>query len=87
MTPSGPVTSFDPAKLAAGGSLFRTRPSLDNYITTREELELSAQRLFNMVGSGKVAINVNQTHPPNETEQAHRDLEGRKTTDATVLLP
>jgi NADPH:quinone reductase len=84
---SGPVTSFDPARLAAGGSLFYTRPGLGNYIATREDLELSAQRLFNMVGSGKVAINVNQTYPLTQTQQAHRDLEGRKTTGSTVLLP
>ena len=84
---SGPVTSFDPARLAAGGSLFYTRPGLGNYIATREDLELSAQRLFNMVGSGKVAINVNQTYPLVQTQQAQRDLEGRKTTGSTVLLP
>jgi NADPH2:quinone reductase len=84
---SGPVTSFNPARLAAGGSLFYTRPSLANYTATREDLELSTQRLFNMVGSGKVAINVNQTYPLTETEQAHRDLEGRRTTGSTVLIP
>jgi len=84
---SGPVASFNPAKLAQGGSLFYTRPGLANYIATREELELSGQRLFDMVGSGKVRIEVNQTYPLSETEQAHRDLEGRKTTGSTVLLP
>jgi NADPH2:quinone reductase len=84
---SGPVTSFNPARLAAGGSLFYTRPSLANYTATREDLELSTQRLFNMVGSGKVAINVNQTYALTETEQAHRDLEGRRTTGSTVLIP
>ena len=84
---SGPVTSFNPARLAQGGSLFYTRPGLANYIATREELELSGARLFDMVGSGKVGINVNQTYPLVETEQAHRDLEGRKTTGSTVLLP
>lgn len=84
---SGPVTSFNPAKLAAGGSLYYTRPGLANYIATREELELSGKRLFDMVGSGKVTINVNQTYPLAETEHAQRDLEGRKTTGSTVLLP
>ncbi len=84
---SGPVTSFNPAKLAAGGSLYYTRPGLANYIATREELELSGKRLFDMVGSGKVTINVNQTYPLAETGHAQRDLEGRKTTGSTVLLP
>ncbi|MBC6440652.1 MAG: quinone oxidoreductase [Rhodospirillales bacterium] len=84
---SGPVTSLNPARLAQGGSLFYTRPSLANYIATRDELELSGARLFDMVGSGKVGINVNQTYPLVETERAHRDLEGRKTTGSTVLLP
>lgn len=84
---SGPVASFDPARLAQGGSLFYTRPGLANYIATREELELSGQRLFDVVGSGKVRIEVNQTRPLVEVEQAHRDLEGRRTTGSTVLLP
>ncbi|MBN33926.1 MAG: quinone oxidoreductase [Rhodospirillaceae bacterium] len=84
---SGPITSFNPAVLAAGGSLYYTRPGLANYIATRDELELSGTRLFDMVGSGKVRIEVNQTYPLVETEQAHRDLEGRKTTGSTVLLP
>ncbi|MBN33767.1 MAG: quinone oxidoreductase [Rhodospirillaceae bacterium] len=84
---SGPITSFNPAVLVAGGSLYYTRPGLANYIATHDELELSGTRLFDMVGSGKVRIEVNQTYPLVETEQAHRDLEGRKTTGSTVLLP
>ena len=84
---SGPVASFNPARLAQGGSLFYTRPSLGNYIATREDLELSAGRLFDMVGSGKVRIEVNQSYPLAETARAHRDLEGRRTTGSTVLLP
>lgn len=84
---SGPVTSFNPAVLAAGGSLYYTRPGLANYIATREDLELSGKRLFDVVGSGKVSIKVNQTYALTETGQAHRDLEGRKTTGSTVLLP
>jgi NADPH2:quinone reductase len=84
---SGPVASFNPAVLAAGGSLFYTRPGLGNYIATREELELSGKRLFDMVAAGKVTINVNQTYALTDTQQAHRDLEGRKTTGSTVLLP
>ena len=84
---SGPVASFNPALLAQGGSLFYTRPSLGTYIAAREELELSAGRLFDAVASGKVRIEVNQTYPLAETAQAHRDLEARRTTGSTVLLP
>jgi NADPH:quinone reductase len=84
---SGPVTSFNPGILAQKGSLFLTRPSLMNYTATREELELSSGRLFDMVKSGKVKIEINQTYPLKDAVKAHKDLEGRKTTGSTVLLP
>ncbi len=84
---SGPVESFNPARLAAGGSLYYTRPGLANYIASREDLDLSARRLFSMVGSGKVQIEVNQRYALDDVERAHRDLEGRRTTGSTVLLP
>ena len=84
---SGAVDSFNPARLAAGGSLYYTRPGLAHYIASREELDLSAQRLISMVDSGTVRIEVNQTYPLDDVEQAHRDLEGRRTTGSTVLLP
>ncbi len=84
---SGSVDAFNPARLAQGGSLFFTRPSLANYAATRADLELSAERLFAMVGSGKVRIEINQTRPLDEIQHAHRDLEGRRTTGSTVLLP
>ena len=84
---SGPVESFNPARLAAGGSLYYTRPGLANYIASREDLDLSAERLFSMVGSGKVQIEVNQRYALDDVERAHRDLEGRRTTGSTVLLP
>lgn len=84
---SGAVESFNPARLAAGGSLYYTRPGLAHYIASREELDLSAKRLFSMVDSGKVRIEVNQTYPLDDVERAHRDLEGRRTTGSTVLLP
>ncbi len=84
---SGAVESFNPARLAAGGSLYYTRPGLAHYIASRAELDLSAQRLFSMVDSGKVRIEVNQTYPLDDVERAHRDLEGRRTTGSTVLLP
>jgi NADPH2:quinone reductase len=83
---SGKVPPVDIGILAAKGSLFLTRPSLAAYITTREELDETATDLFNMVTSGKVKINVNQTYPLREAAQAHRDLEARKTTGSTVFL-
>jgi len=83
---SGKVPPVDIGMLAAKGSLFLTRPSLAAYITTREELEETATDLFDMVTSGKVKINVNQTYRLSEAAQAHRDLEARKTTGSTVLL-
>ncbi len=84
---SGPVPAFDPGRLAAGGSLYMTRPSLMAYNATQEELELSAGRLMDMVGSGKVKIEVNQRYALADAVQSHKDLEARKTTGSTVLLP
>lgn len=83
---SGPVAPFDPGVLAAKGSLFLTRPTLMTYTAEREDLIASAAELFEIVESGKVKISVNQTYPLSEAAQAHRDLEARKTTGATVLI-
>ena len=84
---SGAVTQFNPGILAQKGSLFLTRPTLFNYVAKREELVKAARDLFAVVKSGKVKIAVNQTYPLSEAAQAHRDLEGRKTTGSTVLVP
>ena len=84
---SGPVPPFDPGILAAKGSLFLTRPSLMAYTAERADLLVSAAELFEVVASGAVKIEVNQTYPLAETARAHRDLEARKTTGSTVLLP
>jgi NADPH:quinone reductase len=84
---SGVVPPLDPSLLAARGSLFLTRPTLNHYIATREELVQSAARLFDLVGRGAVRIDVAQTYALRDAAQAHRDLEGRKTTGSTVLLP
>ena len=84
---SGPVPPFDPGILAAKGSLFLTRPSLMAYTAERADLLVSATELFEVVGGGAVKIEVHQTYPLAETAQAHRDLEARKTTGSTVLLP
>jgi NADPH2:quinone reductase len=84
---SGPVTQFNPGVLAAKGSLFLTRPTLNTYTATREDLVKAANELFAIVKSGKVKIVINQTYPLKDAAQAMRDLEGRKTTGSTVLLP
>ena len=84
---SGPVAPFSPAILAAKGSLFLTRPTLMTYVAAREDLVKSANALFSVVKKGAVKIRINQTYPLSEAVRAHQDLEGRKTTGSTVLLP
>ena len=82
---SGPPDPIAPGLLAQKGSLFLTRPTLFNYIATREELEQSASALFEMVDSGKVKVEIKQRFPLREAAEAHRALEARKTTGSTVL--
>jgi NADPH2:quinone reductase len=84
---SGPVPPFNLAILGQKGSLFLTRPSLMTYTATREDLVASANALFDVVGKGAVRIEVHQTYALKDAAQAHRDLEGRRTTGSTVLLP
>ena len=84
---SGAVTQFNPGLLAAKGSLFLTRPTLFNYTATPEDLAAAARDLFAVVKKKVVKISINQTYPLREAAQAHRDLEGRKTTGSTILLP
>ncbi len=84
---SGPVPPFDPLLLAQKGSLFVTRPTLAHYTAKRADLEALGSELFEIVGSGKVRIEVNQSYPLAAAAQAHRDLEARKTTGSTILLP
>jgi NADPH2:quinone reductase len=83
---SGPVKSFDPALLARA-SCFLTRPSLFHYVAAREDLLTAARELFEVVQSGRVKIEVRQTYPLAEAARAHADLESRKTTGSSVLLP
>ena len=84
---SGPVPSFEPSQLAAKGSLFLTRPSLIHYTAKREDLLASAADLFQVVNQGAVKIEVHQTYPLADAARAHQDLEARKTTGSTLLLP
>ena len=84
---SGPVPDFSLAELAARGSLFITRPTLFSYAAKRSDLEEMAADLFEMVGSGKVKIEVNQRYPLAEAGRAHSELEARRTTGSSILLP
>ncbi len=84
---SGSVEAFDPSILAGKGSLFLTRPSLMHYTAKRPDLLGHAGDLFEVVLSGAVKIEVRQEYALKDASEAHRDLEGRKTTASTVLLP
>jgi len=84
---SGAVPPFELAILSQKGSLFLTRPTLMTYTAKREDLLKSAAELFSVVKKGVVKIIINQTYPLKEAAQAHRDLESRKTTGSTVLVP
>jgi NADPH2:quinone reductase len=84
---SGPVPPFSLNELASRGSLFVTRPSLFAYAAKREDLEAMAADLFQMVSSGKVKIDINQRYKLADAAQAAIDLETRKTTGSSILLP
>jgi NADPH2:quinone reductase len=84
---SGPVPPVDLGLLAAKGSLFLTRPSLMTYTAQRRDLLAHAQDLFDVVEKGVVKIEIQRTYPLAEAVQAHRDLEGRRTTGSTILIP
>lgn len=84
---SGAVPPFDIGELSRRGSLFLTRPTLVHYAARREDLIRMAAELFEVVQSGKVKIEIGQRYPLREAAQAHRDLESRRTTGSTILLP
>jgi NADPH2:quinone reductase len=84
---SGPPPPISPLELTKRGSLFLTRPTLFNYIATRAELEAAARELFAAVRAKKVRIVIGQKYPLSRAADAHRDLEGRRTTGSTVLVP
>jgi NADPH:quinone reductase len=84
---SGPVPPFDPGKLAAKGSLFLTRPSLAHYTLNRDELLQRSADLFNWTASGKLKLRIEKTFSLADAAEAHRELEGRKTTGKVILLP
>lgn len=82
---SGAVPPFDLIKLSQKGSLYVTRPTLGHYIATREELEWRAGDVLRMIVAGDLKLRIHKTYPLAEAEQAHRDLEGRKTTGKLLL--
>jgi NADPH:quinone reductase len=84
---SGSIPPFNLALLAQKGSLFATRPTLFVYIAKREDLEAGAKALFDVVSSGKVKIWINQRYALKDAALAHADLEARKTTGTTILIP
>jgi len=84
---SGPVAPLDPQILNAKGSIFLTRPNLFNYTATREELVHRAGEVLGWVRSGQLKLRIGATFPLAEAAQAHRDLEGRKTTGKVLLIP
>jgi NADPH2:quinone reductase len=84
---SGPVPPFDVIKLMQKGSLYLTRPTIGNYIATREELQQRAAAVFSMIAAGKVKLRIAHIYPLQDAQQAHRDLEARKTTGKLLLIP
>ena len=84
---SGAVPPFDLLELTKHGSLFVTRPSLQHYIASREDLESRANDVLQMVLGGELKLRIHKTYPLAEVASAHRDLEGRKTTGKLLLIP
>jgi NADPH2:quinone reductase len=84
---SGAVPPFDLVKLSQKGSLYVTRPTLVHYIITHEELQQRATAVMSMISNGKVKLRIEHIYPLSEATQAHRDLEGRKTTGKLLLIP
>ena len=84
---SGQIDAFNINILLTKGSLFATRPTLNHYAATRTDLLATANDLFDVVGSGKVKIPVNQKYPLKDAQRAHRELESRATTGSSILIP
>lgn len=84
---SGPIPPFNLALLSQKGSLFATRPTIFSYNAKREDLEASAKALFEVVASGAVRVEINQRYALKDAAKAHADLEARKTTGTSILLP
>ena len=86
-TSSGQIEAFNINILQTKGSLFATRPTLNNYVAKRDDLVATAADLFKVVGSGAVKIPINQKYPLKDAARAHKEMEGRDTTGSTILMP
>lgn len=84
---SGPVTEFNPATLGPKGSLFLTRPTLFDYLATREDLDWRSGDVFKWIGEGQLDLRLEHFYPLAEAQEAHRALEGRQTTGKIILTP
>ena len=84
---SGPVPAFELQRLAAGGSLYITRPTLGSYLASRDELLGRTADLFSWIGQGRLSVRVGGTYPLGDAGRAHEDLGGRRTTGKLILLP
>jgi NADPH2:quinone reductase len=84
---SGPVTGVDLGILATKGSLYVTRPTMIHYTLTQEEFDETAADVFDAVARGAIKANVNQRYPLSQAARAHKELEARKTTGASILIP
>jgi NADPH2:quinone reductase len=84
---SGPPPAISPLELSKRGSLYMTRPTLFNFISTRQPLVRAAQELFDLIARGVIKIQIGQTYELRDAAKAHADLEARRTTGSTVLLP
>lgn len=84
---SGPVPPIDPLLLSQKGSIFLTRPTLNSYSATREEYQSRANDVMGWIQTGKLSVRIGETHPLEQAAEAHRRLEGRKTTGKVLLIP
>jgi NADPH2:quinone reductase len=84
---SGPVPPFDPQRLNSAGSLFLTRPTLMHYTRTADEFAWRAGELLNAIAEGTITVTISERYRLEDAEQAHRDLQGRKTVGSVVLVP
>ena len=84
---SGPLPPVDLIQLSQKGSLYVTRPTLAHYIATRQDLERRASAVFGMIAEGKLKLRIEHTYPLATAQQAHRDLQERKTTGKLLLIP
>jgi NADPH2:quinone reductase len=84
---SGPPPAISPLELSKRGSLYMTRPTIFNFFSTRQALARGAQELFDLIARGAIKIQIGQTYALSDAAKAHADLEARRTTGSTVLLP